>query len=95
MALSGPTSSPCPSSTPASPPSAQSPTPQNVTQLPNNLIPTIDEEAAGYFRAILKTGEISERALELTVDILRYNPGDYHAWALRRQIYDKLELPLK
>jgi protein farnesyltransferase/geranylgeranyltransferase type-1 subunit alpha len=33
--------------------------------------------------------------LDLTVDILKYNPGDYHAWALRRQIYDKLELPLK
>lgn len=49
----------------------------------------------GYFRAVLKSGEISERVLDLTVDVLRLNPGDYHAWALRRKIYDELKIPLK
>jgi protein farnesyltransferase/geranylgeranyltransferase type-1 subunit alpha len=50
---------------------------------------------AGYFRAILQKGELSMRALNLTVDILRFNPGDYHAWALRRQIIDHLKIPYK
>lgn len=44
---------------------------------------------------MLKSGEISERVLDLTVDILKMNPGDYQAWALRRQIYDFLGIPLK
>eukprot|EP00347_Sterkiella_histriomuscorum_P009574 403340684 len=52
------------------------------------------EEAAGYFRAILASNEQSLRALDLTVDILKFNPGDYDAWALRRKIIDHLNLPL-
>jgi len=49
----------------------------------------------GYFRAILIKKELSLRALELTEDVLRFNPGDYDAWALRRKIIDELNLPLR
>lgn len=46
-----------------------------------------------YFRAILKSGEISERAYQLTREVLQYNPGDYNAWQLRRRIIDELKIP--
>jgi protein farnesyltransferase/geranylgeranyltransferase type-1 subunit alpha len=49
----------------------------------------------GYFRAILIKKELSLRALELTEDVLKFNAGDYDAWALRRKIIDALSLPLK
>jgi protein farnesyltransferase/geranylgeranyltransferase type-1 subunit alpha len=34
----------------------------------------------GYFRAILVKDELSERAYNLTEEIFKHNPGDYHAW---------------
>lgn len=49
----------------------------------------------GYFRAVLVSGELSLRALELTKEVLKFNAGDYNAWALRRKIIDALKLPLK
>ena len=49
----------------------------------------------GYFRAILAKKEISMRAFDLTKEVLKYNPGDYNAWALRRKIIDELNLPLE
>lgn len=55
----------------------------------------IDEEVMGYFRAILLKKELSQRAFDLTVDVLKFNPGDYDAWALRRKIIDALGLPLR
>ena len=35
------------------------------------------------------------RALDLTEDVLKFCPGDYDAWALRRKIIDELNLPLR
>jgi protein farnesyltransferase/geranylgeranyltransferase type-1 subunit alpha len=55
----------------------------------------IDEEVAGYFRAILASNEISTRAYQLTQEVLKYNPGDYNAWLLRRKIIDELKIPLE
>ncbi|XP_034194022.1 farnesyl transferase alpha isoform X1 [Osmia lignaria lignaria] len=39
-----------------------------------------------YFRAILKSGEKSERALALTEDCIWLNPANYTAWQYRREI---------
>jgi protein farnesyltransferase/geranylgeranyltransferase type-1 subunit alpha len=33
-----------------------------------------------YFRGIVKTGETSERVLQLTEHIIRLNPAHYTAW---------------
>ena len=42
-------------------------------------------EALSYFRAILASGERSERVLELTGDMIKYNQADYTAWQVRWQ----------
>lgn len=47
----------------------------------------------GYFRAILVKDELSERAYDLTKEVLRNNPGDYHAWQHRRRCIDALGIP--
>lgn len=36
-----------------------------------------------YFRAIVKTQEISQRALELVTDAIALNPANYTAWTCR------------
>ena len=46
-----------------------------------------------YFRAILISQEVSLRAYELCAEVLRYNPGDYHAWQHRRRCIDGLGIP--
>ena len=40
----------------------------------------VDKDATDYFRGIVKTGEQSERVLELTETIIRMNPAHYSAW---------------
>jgi protein farnesyltransferase/geranylgeranyltransferase type-1 subunit alpha len=54
----------------------------------------ITEDANDYFRAVLKTGEISERSYTLTQDIIEACPTNYMAWYHRRQCIDVLNLDL-
>lgn len=39
-----------------------------------------DKDATDYFRAIVKSGERSERVLQLTEELIRLNPAHYTAW---------------
>jgi len=39
----------------------------------------------GYFRAIVESGEISERVLELTEIVLGMSAGNYTAWDIRKK----------
>ncbi len=45
-----------------------------------------------YFRAVLKSGEKSERVLELTEDGLDLNPANYTVWYYRYILTLPLEL---
>ena len=40
-------------------------------------------EVMSYFRAILKTGEISPRAFALTEEVIGQSQGNYTAWFYR------------
>ena len=44
--------------------------------------PLSDKDASGYFRAIIKKGEKSERVLDLTETVIRLNPAHYSAWCV-------------
>ncbi|OAF69385.1 CAAX farnesyltransferase subunit alpha [Intoshia linei] len=50
-------------------------------------------DALSYFRAIIVSGELSERALELTSTVLNFNPGNYTAWLYRQRLVRKLNIP--
>ncbi len=39
-----------------------------------------DKDATDYFRAVVKTGEMSPRVLKLTETIIQMNPAHYTAW---------------
>ncbi|EGD83570.1 hypothetical protein PTSG_04176 [Salpingoeca rosetta] len=44
------------------------------------------KRAMGYYRALLKSGEVSQRALNLTTEIIAYNPAHYSVWHFRRKV---------
>ncbi|KAG5642273.1 hypothetical protein DXG03_003322 [Asterophora parasitica] len=52
------------------------------------------KDATDYFRGIVKTGEKSERVLELTETIIRLNPAHYSAWQYRYETLLALKSPL-
>jgi protein farnesyltransferase/geranylgeranyltransferase type-1 subunit alpha len=47
-------------------------------------------DAMGYFRALLKSGELSERTLTVTEAVIGMNPANYTAWHLRRRALEAL-----
>eukprot|EP00954_Amorphochlora_amoebiformis_P004448 346160-Amorphochlora_amoeboformis.AAC.1 len=48
-----------------------------------------------YFRAILKKGEKSKRALSLTKEVIKVNPANYTGWLFRRECLLALGADLK
>ncbi|XP_066598441.1 protein farnesyltransferase/geranylgeranyltransferase type-1 subunit alpha [Prorops nasuta] len=52
------------------------------------------KDAYDYFRAILKSGEKSERTLQLVEDCIWLNPANYTAWVYRRDVLKALEKDL-
>ena len=49
-------------------------------------------KAMAYFRAVIKKEEVSERAYNLTTEVLGLNPGNYTVWHWRRRCLDELGL---
>jgi protein farnesyltransferase/geranylgeranyltransferase type-1 subunit alpha len=53
------------------------------------------EEVHDYFRAIREKGELSERALDLTADVIKHNSANYTAWYYRRRCITEIHKNLK
>ena len=70
--------------------------PENCNHLfsPTVDLTRLDSKAMGYFRAVLKTNEISHRALLLTRLIISENPGHYSIWVYRRRLLEELKVDL-
>ncbi|TFK38160.1 hypothetical protein BDQ12DRAFT_684064 [Crucibulum laeve] len=71
---------------------------QQYESLVNPLAPIFYTEeykdATDYFRGIVKSGEKSQRVLELTEAIIRQNPAHYSAWQYRYETLLALDAPL-
>ncbi|KAK2805427.1 CAAX geranylgeranyltransferase alpha subunit [Onygenales sp. PD_10] len=52
------------------------------------------EEATAYLRAVMAADEMSERALQLTEDVILLNPAHYTVWLYRAKILSALEKDL-
>ncbi|CAD8132174.1 unnamed protein product [Paramecium pentaurelia] len=52
------------------------------------------EEIMDYFRAIVKSGEISERVFDLTSIIIQKLPSNYNAYFIRRKCLKQMNLDL-
>lgn len=52
-------------------------------------------EHMDYFRAILKSKELSERALDLTAAVIELNSANYTAWSYRRDVLFHLNRDLE
>ena len=54
------------------------------------ILPPLVLDISSYFRAIVEKGELSQRALALTSEVISINPGNYMAWYYRRKCLDEL-----
>eukprot|EP00126_Sphaerothecum_destruens_P005203 Sdes_comp18637_c0_seq2m8834 len=52
------------------------------------------EDAMNYFRRVVQTGEISERAFELVCVVCNLNSGNYTAWHYRRLLLKGLSMDI-
>mmetsp|Transcript_141315 Transcript_141315/g.439200 ORF Transcript_141315/g.439200 Transcript_141315/m.439200 type:complete len:344 (-) Transcript_141315:98-1129(-) len=53
------------------------------------------EEVHSYFRAIQQRNEFSQRALQLTADVIEHNSANYTAWYYRRRCLQELKSDLQ
>jgi protein farnesyltransferase/geranylgeranyltransferase type-1 subunit alpha len=85
-------------------PYASNPHWKDVTPVPEQeFIPSVVkiattpkfDETMGYYRAIVKANEMSERALSITHDVIKLNPANYTAWQYRIKCLVELKADMR